>query len=78
MSLRLCMYVVTLCYVATMLLCRVVHTGDIKQQYEVFFNLRDLAVMLLCRKCEPGLSAKNIRFFSHQIIARLIECLLIL
>ena len=38
-----------------MSLCHVVHTGDIKHQYEVFFNLRDLAVMLLCRQCELGL-----------------------
>ena len=42
MSLCLCLYV------ATMSFCRVVHTGDIKHQYEVFLNLRDLAVLSLC------------------------------
>ena len=41
MSLCLCHYV------ATMSLCCVVHTGDINHQYEVFLNLRDLAVMSL-------------------------------
>ena len=28
-------------------------------QHEVFFGLRDLSVMLLCRKCEAGLTLHN-------------------
>ena len=45
--LSLCPYACV--YVAsTMSLCCVIHTGDIKHQYEVFLNLRDLAVMSLC------------------------------
>ena len=32
-------------------------------QHEVFFGLRDLSVMSLCRKCEPGL--KKLRHEAH-------------
>ena len=54
-------------YVPTMLLWCDVHTRDIKHSTWVFFGLRDLSVMSLCRKCERGFTKMGVCFMTMGV-----------